>query len=183
MKKGRRKRYYRSTGQDGSYLLEFLHKKGYEVHGIIRRSSSFDTSRVGHIHPQTQGAENVFFHYGDLSDGSNLARLIERIAPDEIYNLAAQSHVRISFDVPEYTADITGIGALRILEAIRETRVKTKFYQASSSEMFGKVLEVPQKETTPFYPRSPYGIAKTLRIGLLKIIEKPMASMPQTEFF
>lgn len=148
------------TGQDGSYLAEFLLKKGYEVHGIVRRSSSFHTERIGHIHPQTQAREHLFLHYGDLTDTSNLARLIERIVPDEIYNLGAQSHVRISFDVPLYTADVVGLGTLRLLEAIRESRVKTKFYQASSSEMFGKVKEKPQKETTPFYPRSPYGVAK-----------------------
>jgi len=148
------------TGQDGSYLAEFLLKKGYEVHGIVRRSSSFHTERIGHIHPQTQAREHLFLHYGDLTDTSNLARLIERIVPDEINNLGAQSHVRISFDVPLYTADVVGLGTLRLLEAIRESRVKTKFYQASSSEMFGKVKEKPQKETTPFYPRSPYGVAK-----------------------
>ncbi len=148
------------TGQDGSYLAEFLLNKGYEVHGIVRRSSSFHTDRIGYIIPQKQAKARLFLHYGDLTDTSNLARLIERIEPDEIYNLGAQSHVRISFDVPLYTADVTGLGALRLLEAIREARVKTKFYQAASSEMFGKVAEIPQKETTPFYPRSPYGVAK-----------------------
>ncbi len=148
------------TGQDGSYLAEFLLKKGYEVHGIVRRSSSFHTDRIGYIIPQKQAKAHLFLHYGDLTDTSSLARLIERITPDEIYNLGAQSHVRISFDIPLYTADVTGLGALRILEAIREARVKTKFYQAASSEMFGKVAEIPQKETTPFYPRSPYGVAK-----------------------
>ncbi|PIQ91721.1 MAG: GDP-mannose 4,6-dehydratase [Parcubacteria group bacterium CG11_big_fil_rev_8_21_14_0_20_39_22] len=148
------------TGQDGSYLAELLLSKGYEVHGLLRRSSSFHTDRIGFINPQEQQKANLFLHYGDLADSSNLARLIERINPDEIYNLGAQSHVRISFDVPLYTADVTGLGTLRLLEAIRETRVKTKFYQASSSEMFGKVTEVPQNESTPFYPRSPYGVAK-----------------------
>lgn len=149
------------TGQDGSYLAEFLLKKGYEVHGIVRRSSSFHTDRIGYIIPQTQQTKShLFLHYGDLTDTSNLARLIERIVPDEIYNLGAQSHVRISFDVPLYTADVDALGTLRLLEAIRESRVKTKFYQAASSEMFGKVQETPQKETTPFYPRSPYGVAK-----------------------
>lgn len=149
------------TGQDGSYLAELLLDKGYEVHGLIRRSSSFNTSRIDHLY-QDPHLNNVrlFLHYGDLSDGSNISRLIESINPDEIYNLGAQSHVRVSFDTPEYTADVTGLGTLRILDAIKETEIKTKFYQASSSEMFGLVQEVPQKETTPFYPRSPYGCAK-----------------------
>lgn len=149
------------TGQDGSYLAELLLEKGYEVHGIIRRSSSFNTARIDHIYqdPHQAGAR-MFLHYGDLSDGSNLNRLIEKVHPDEVYHLGAQSHVRVSFDIPEYTGDVTGLGTLRILDAIRETGVKTRFYQASSSEMYGKVLEVPQKETTPFYPRSPYGCAK-----------------------
>lgn len=149
------------TGQDGSYLAEFLLGKGYEVHGIIRRSSTFNTSRIDHLYadPHVNGVR-LFLHYGDLSDSSNLSRLIAKIQPDEIYNLGAQSHVRVSFDIPEYTADVTGAGTIRVLDAIRESGVKTKFYQASSSEMFGKVQEVPQKETTPFYPRSPYGCAK-----------------------
>jgi GDPmannose 4,6-dehydratase len=149
------------TGQDGSYLAEFLLSKGYEVHGIIRRSSTFNTSRIDHLYtdPHVNGVR-LFLHYGDLSDSSNLSRLIAKIDPDEIYNLGAQSHVRVSFDIPEYTADVTGAGTIRVLDAIRESGVKTKFYQASSSEMFGKVQEVPQKETTPFYPRSPYGCAK-----------------------
>lgn len=149
------------TGQDGSYLAEFLLEKGYEVHGIIRRSSSFNTLRIDHIY-KDRHAKNakIFLHYGDLSDSSNISRLIEKIKPDEIYNLGAQSHVGVSFDMPEYTADITGLGALRILDAIKESGIKTKFYQASSSEMFGKVQEIPQKETTPFYPRSPYGCGK-----------------------
>ena len=149
------------TGQDGSYLVELLLKKGYEVHGIIRRSSTFNTSRIDHLYqdPHIVGVR-LFLHYGDLSDASNLSRLIEKIQPDEIYHLGAQSHVRVSFDIPEYTGDVTGLGTLRLLDAIRESGVKTKFYQASSSEMFGLVQEVPQKETTPFYPRSPYGAAK-----------------------
>lgn len=149
------------TGQDGSYLAEFLLKKGYEVHGIIRRSSTFNTSRIDHLYtdPHVNGVK-LFLHYGDLSDSSNLSRLIAKINPDEIYNLGAQSHVRVSFDIPEYTADVTGLGVIRVLDAIRESGVKTKLYQASSSEMFGKVQETPQKETTPFYPRSPYGCAK-----------------------
>lgn len=149
------------TGQDGSYLAELLLEKGYDVHGIIRRSSTFNTSRIDHIFedPHIKGA-HLFLHYGDLSDASNISRLLEKIKPDEIYHLGAQSHVRVSFDIPEYTADVTGLGTLRILDAIRDAGIKTKFYQASSSEMFGLVQEVPQKETTPFYPRSPYGCAK-----------------------
>lgn len=151
------------TGQDGSYLTELLLEKGYEVHGIIRRASTFNTSRIDKLYqdPHISGTR-LFLHYGDLSDGSNLSKLIREIAPDEIYNLAAQSHVRVSFDIPEYTADITGVGCIRILEAMREAgmETKTKFYQASSSELYGKVVETPQKETTPFYPRSPYAAAK-----------------------
>ncbi len=149
------------TGQDGSYLAEFLLAKGYEVHGIIRRSSSFNTARIDHLYqdPHINGVK-MFLHYGDLSDGSNIARVLEKVKPDEIYNLGAQSHVRVSFDIPEYTADVTGIGTLRLLDAIKEIGIKTKFYQASSSELYGKVMETPQKETTPFYPRSPYGVAK-----------------------
>ncbi|MEI7474086.1 MAG: GDP-mannose 4,6-dehydratase [bacterium] len=149
------------TGQDGSYLAELLLDKGYEVHGIIRRSSSFNTERIDdlYVDPHDEKA-NMLLHFGDLADSSNISRLIEKIAPDEIYHLGAQSHVRVSFDIPEYTADVTGLGTLRILDAIRESQIKTKFYQASSSEMYGKVLEVPQKETTPFYPRSPYACAK-----------------------
>lgn len=149
------------TGQDGSYLAELLLEKGYEVHGIIRRSSSFNTGRINHLY-QDPHLNNVklFLHYGDLTDGSNLNQLIKTIKPTEIYNLAAQSHVKVSFDVPEYTGMVTGIGTLKLLDAIRNCGVDTKFYQASSSEMFGKVMETPQKETTPFYPRSPYGCAK-----------------------
>jgi GDPmannose 4,6-dehydratase len=149
------------TGQDGSYLAELLLEKGYEVHGIIRRSSSFNTGRIDHLYkdPHINGVK-LFLHYGDLADGSNLARLIEKIKPDEIYNLGAQSHVRVSFDVPEYTGDVVGLGTIRILDAIKESGIKTKFYQASSSELYGKVQEIPQKETTPFYPRSPYAVAK-----------------------
>jgi GDPmannose 4,6-dehydratase len=149
------------TGQDGSYLTELLLSKGYEVHGIIRRASTFNTSRLEHIYadPHSKKA-SLKLHYGDLSDASAQARLIGKIAPDEIYNLAAQSHVRVSFDSPEYTTDITATGVVRLLEAIRETGIKTKFYQASSSEMFGMVQHIPQSEKTPFYPRSPYGCAK-----------------------
>jgi len=149
------------TGQDGSYLAELLLEKGYEVHGIIRRASSFNTGRIDHLYtdPHVNGIK-FFLHYGDISDSTNLIKLLYTLKPDEVYHLAAQSHVRVSFDIPEYTGDVSGIGTVRILEAIRETGVKTKFYQASSSEMFGLAKEVPQKETTPFYPRSPYGCAK-----------------------
>ena len=149
------------TGQDGSYLTEFLLAKGYEVHGVIRRSSSFNTSRIDHLYnDKSVYNEKLFLHYGDLGDSSSLCRIIEKIAPDEIYNLGAQSHVKVSFDIPEYSSDIDAIGTCRILDAIRDTRIKTKFYQASSSEMFGKVQAIPQNESTPFYPRSPYGCAK-----------------------
>lgn len=149
------------TGQDGSYLVEFLLEKGYEVHGIIRRSSSFNTERIDSLYQDPHINDvKMFLHYGDLSDSSNLSRLLEKIQPDEIYNLAAQSHVRVSFDMPEYTADVVGLGTIRILDAIKETRIKTKFYQASTSELYGKVVETPQTEKTPFYPRSPYACAK-----------------------
>lgn len=157
------------TGQDGSYLAEFLLKKGYEVHGLIRRSSTFNTDRIDHLYrdPHLNGVK-LFLHYGDLSDGSNIAKLIEQIKPNEIYHLGAQSHVKVSFDMPVYTGDVTGLGTLRILEAIRDSGVKTKFYQASSSEMFGKVRETPQTENTPFYPRSPYGCAKVYAYWITK---------------
>lgn len=149
------------TGQDGSYLAELLLEKGYEVHGIIRRSSSFNTERIDHLYSDPHINDvKMFLHYGDLSDSSNLSRLLEKIQPDEIYNLAAQSHVRVSFDMPEYTADVVGLGTIRILDAIKETHIKTKFYQASTSELYGKVVETPQTEKTPFYPRSPYACAK-----------------------
>ena len=149
------------TGQDGSYLAELLLSKDYEVHGVIRRASTFNTERIDHLYqdPHINGVR-LFLYYGDLADSTNLIKLLYRIQPDEIYHLAAQSHVRVSFDIPEYTGDVTGLGTIRILEAIRETGLKAKFYQASSSEMYGKVQEVPQRETTPFYPRSPYGAAK-----------------------
>jgi len=151
------------TGQDGSYLAELLLSKGYEVHGIIRRASTFNTGRLEPIYADLHsGRTRLFLHYGDLSDASALARLIGHIQPEEVYNLAAQSHVRVSFDSPEYTTDITATGAVRLLEAIRETGIKPRFYQASSSEMYGKVREIPQTEATPFYPRSPYGCAKVL---------------------
>jgi len=149
------------TGQDGSYLAELLLGKDYEVHGIIRRASTFNTGRIDHLYkdPHINGVR-LFLHYGDIADSTNLIKLLYRIKPDEVYHLAAQSHVRVSFDIPEYTADVTGLSTIRILEAIRETGVKSRFYQASSSEMFGKVQEIPQRETTPFHPRSPYGVAK-----------------------
>src|SRR5574344_227289 len=151
------------TGQDGSYLAEFLLEKGYEVHGMKRRSSSFNTQRIDHIYQDTHNKDVRFkLHYGDLTDSTNLIRLIQEIQPDEIYNLAAQSHVQVSFDCPEYTANADGLGTLRLLEAIRILKLekKTKLYQASTSELFGLVQETPQKETTPFYPRSPYACAK-----------------------
>ena len=149
------------TGQDGSYLAELLLEKGYEVHGIIRRSSSFNTGRIEHLYQDFHVNDaRIFLHYGDLSDSSALSRLLEKIQPDEIYNLAAQSHVRVSFDIPEYTADVVGLGTIRILDAIKETKIKTRFYQASTSELYGKVVETPQTEKTPFYPRSPYACAK-----------------------
>jgi len=151
------------TGQDGSYLAEFLLKKGYEVHGIKRRASSFNTDRIDHLYQDPHVDNRKFIlHYGDLTDSSSLIRIIQAVRPDEIYNLAAQSHVAVSFETPEDTADSVGMGALRILEAIRISGLadKTKYYQASTSELFGKVQEIPQKETTPFYPRSPYAVAK-----------------------
>lgn len=149
------------TGQDGAYLAELLLQKGYEVHGVKRRSSSFNTQRINHLYHDPHVFGNSFIlHYGDLSDSMCIAKLINDILPDEIYNLGAQSHVRVSFDIPEYTADIDALGTLRILEAIKNCPHKIKFYQASSSEMFGKVQEIPQSENTPFYPRSPYGCAK-----------------------
>ena len=149
------------TGQDGSYLAELLLEKGYEVHGIIRRASSFNTHRIDHLYKDKHNKEvRMFLHYGDMTDSSNLNRLLEKIEPNEIYNLAAQSHVKVSFEVPEYTAEVDAIGTLRFLDAIKDIGIKTKFYQASTSELYGLVQEVPQRETTPFYPRSPYGVAK-----------------------
>ena len=151
------------TGQDGSYLAEFLLNKGYEVHGIKRRSSSFNTERIDHLYVDPhEKKNNLILHYGDLTDSTNLIRILQDIRPDEIYNLGAQSHVAVSFETPEYTANCDALGTLRILEAIRilNLKDKTKFYQASTSELYGKVKEVPQNEETPFYPRSPYGVAK-----------------------
>lgn len=150
------------TGQDGSYLAELLLEKNYTVHGIIRRSSSFNTQRIDHLYYDKKLSGRFFLHYGDLTDSSNLNRILDKTTPDEIYNLGAQSHVKVSFDVPEYTADVDGIATLRFLDAIKEVGLvsKTRFYQASTSELFGKVRETPQRETTPFYPRSPYAVAK-----------------------
>ena len=157
------------TGQDGSYLAELLLEKGYEVHGMLRRSSSFNTGRIDHLY-NDPGILNkkLFLHYGDLTDSSNLNRLLEKIKPDEIYNLGAQSHVKVSFEIPEYTAEVDAIGTLRFLDAIKETGIETKFYQASTSELFGKALETPQNENTPFYPRSPYGVAKLYGFWIIK---------------
>ena len=149
------------TGQDGSYLTELLLEKGYEVHGIIRRASSFNTFRIDHLYKNPEILnKKLFLHYGDLTDSSNLNRLVEKVNPDEIYNLGAQSHVQVSFEVPEYTVEVDGVGTLRFLDAIKETGIDTRFYQASTSELYGKVQEIPQTEKTPFYPRSPYAVAK-----------------------
>ncbi len=157
------------TGQDGSYLTEFLIQKGYKVHGIIRRSSSFNTGRIDHLYRDPHvNNRKMILHYGDLTDSSNLSRMIENVAPDEIYNLGAQSHVKVSFEVPEYTAEVDALGTLRLLDAIREVGIKTKFYQASTSELYGKVVEIPQTEATPFYPRSPYGVAKLYAFWIVK---------------
>lgn len=149
------------TGQDGSYLAELLLDKGYEVHGLIRRSSSFNTQRIDHLYtdPHEPGTQ-LFLHYGDLTDGAGLRRVLTQVQPDEVYNLGAQSHVRVSFDQPVYTAQVDAVGTIRLLEAIRDTEINPRFYQASSSEMYGKAVETPQKETTPFHPRSPYACAK-----------------------
>ena len=163
------------TGQDGSFLAEFLLSKGYEVHGIMRRSSSFNTGRIEHLYLEEwvkdmKNPRQVNLHYGDMTDSSSLIRIIQKLQPDEIYNLAAQSHVKVSFDVPEYTAETDAIGTLRMLEAVRILGLerKTKIYQSSTSELFGKVQEVPQRETTPFYPRSPYGVAKQYGFWIVK---------------
>jgi len=157
------------TGQDGSYLAELLLEKGYEVHGMLRRSSSFNTGRIDHLYNDPNILnKKLFLYYGDLTDSSNLNRLLEKIQPDEIYNLGAQSHVKVSFEIPEYTAEVDGIGTLRFLDAIKETALQPKFYQASTSELYGKVLETPQNENTPFYPRSPYGVAKLYGFWIIK---------------
>jgi GDPmannose 4,6-dehydratase len=156
------------TGQDGSYLAELLLRKGYEVHGLIRRASTFNTTRIDHLYVDSHLPEaRLFLHYGDLSDGSRLVRLLSDIRPDEVYNLAAQSHVRVSFDEPEHTGDVTGLGSIRMLEAVRQAGIETRFYQASSSEMFG-ATPPPQNEDTPFYPRSPYGAAKVYSYWVTK---------------
>ena len=157
------------TGQDGSYLAELLLEKGYEVHGLIRRASTFNTSRIDHLYqdPHDRGV-NLHLHYGDLSDSSNVSRLLMKVKPDEIYNLGAQSHVRVSFDMPEYTSDVVALGSLRLLDAIRDIGLTTRYYQASSSEMFGKVKELPLTEETPFHPRSPYGCAKVFAYWITK---------------
>jgi len=147
------------TGQDGSYLAELLLSQGYEVHGLIRRASTFNTARIDHIHMNPQNGAHLFLHYGDVTDSGSLIGVIYELQPDEIYHLAAQSHVRVSFDVPEYTGDVTGLGVIRLLEAIRKSGIKTRFYQASSSEMFG-AAKPPQSELTPFEPQSPYAVAK-----------------------
>lgn len=149
------------TGQDGSYLAELLLAKGYEVHGVVRRSSSFNTERIDHLYRDPHESDvKLLLHHGDLNDASSLQAIIDEVKPDEVYNLGAQSHVRVSFDIPEYTAEVTGLGTVRLLEAIRKLGTKCRFYQASSSELYGKVVETPQRETTPFHPRSPYAAAK-----------------------
>ncbi|MBI5467360.1 MAG: GDP-mannose 4,6-dehydratase [Candidatus Kerfeldbacteria bacterium] len=148
------------TGQDGSYLADLLLTKDYEIHGLVRRASSFNRERIEHLLNDPASRSRIHLHYGDLSDSSSINQIIKTVKPDEIYHLGAQSHVRISFDIPEYTGDVTALGTLRLLDAIRESGINTKFYQASSSEMFGQVAEIPQTETTPFHPRSPYGVAK-----------------------
>ena len=163
------------TGQDGSYLAELLLEKGYEVHGIKRRASSFNTQRVDHIYEDVH-IENARFklHYGDLTDSSNLIRIMSEVKPDEVYNLGAQSHVAVSFEAPEYTADVDAMGTLRLLEAIRFLGLekKTKFYQASTSELYGEVQEIPQKETTPFHPRSPYAVAKMYAYWIAVVVKR-----------
>src|SRR4051812_20378699 len=149
------------TGQDGSYLADLLLAKGYEVHGVVRRSSSFNTERIDHLYRDPhEPSVHLHLHYGDLNDASSLQSIVSAVQPDEVYNLGAQSHVRVSFDIPEYTGEVTALGAIRMLEAIRKVGVQCRFYQASSSELYGKVVETPQKETTPFHPRSPYAVAK-----------------------
>ena len=158
------------TGQDGSYLAELLLQRGYEVHGIVRRSSSFNTGRIDHLYIHNKGLmeHRFFLHYGDITDPSSVLNTIEAVQPDEIYNLAAQSHVKVSFEVPHYTGNVDALGTLNFLEAIRQKKLKTRFYQASTSELYGKVQEVPQRETTPFYPRSPYGVAKLYGFWIVK---------------
>jgi len=169
------------TGQDGSYLAELLLEKGYQVHGMIRRSSSFNTGRIDHIYRDPHDPETrLLLHYGDLNDASSINRLLREVRPDEIYNLGAQSHVRVSFDVPEYTGEVDALGTVRLLEGIRETGLDTRFYQASSSELYGKVVETPQRETTPFYPRSPYACAKACSLATVSssTTSRPAAARP-----
>ena len=158
------------TGQDGSYLAELLLNKGYEVHGMVRRSSSFNTGRIDHLYIKNRELmeHRLYLHYGDITDPTSVASMVEHVMPDEIYNLAAQSHVKVSFEVPHYTANVDALGTLNFLEAIRQKQLKTRFYQASTSELFGKVQEIPQRETTPFYPRSPYGVAKLYGYWIVK---------------
>lgn len=156
------------TGQDGSYLAELLLEKKYKVHGIIRRSSSFNTGRLEHIINEKSFNNSFYLHYGDVTDSSSINRILDKIEPNEIYNLAAQSHVKVSFEIPDYTAQVDALGTLRFLDAIRETGIETKFYQASTSELYGKVQEIPQNESTPFYPRSPYGVAKLYAYWIIK---------------
>lgn len=173
------------TGQDGSYLAEFLLEKGYEVHGIKRRASSFNTERVDHIYQDPHSCNPKFhLHYGDLTDASNLTRILQEVQPDEVYNLGAMSHVAVSFESPEYTADVDAMGTLRLLEAIRFLGLekKTRFYQASTSELYGLVQEIPQKETTPFYPRSPYAVAKLYATGSPLTTVNPTVFTPVTAF-
>jgi GDPmannose 4,6-dehydratase len=166
------------TGQDGSYLAEFLLSKGYRVYGIIRRSSTFNTGRIDHIYQDPhEPAPRLKLVYGDLNDASSLNKILRDLQPEEIYNLAAQSHVMVSFDVPEYTGEITGMGTVRLLEAIREIGIKPKFYQASSSELFGLAQEIPQKETTPFYPRSPYACAKAYAFYMVRKLPRGLRSV------
>ncbi len=169
------------TGQDGSYLAELLLEKGYEVHGLVRRASTFNTERIDHLYqdPHDPPSARLFLHYADLTDGTRLATLLEKVHPDEVYNLAAQSHVRVSFDEPEFTGQTTGMGSTRLLEAIRATGVQTRFYQASSSEMFG-ATPPPQNELTPFWPRSPYGAAKVYSYWMTRNYREPTACTRST---
>ena len=173
------------TGQDGAYLSQYLLDKGYIVHGIKRRSSSFNTERINHLFQEKSKDSTFILHYGDLSDGLNITRLIRDIDPDEIYNLAAMSHVKVSFDTPEYTANIDGLGTLRILEAVRllNKQKKIKIYQASTSELFGKVVETPQNENTPFYPRSPYAVAKLYSYWITVNYREAMGFLLAMEFY
>ncbi|MBQ6219900.1 MAG: GDP-mannose 4,6-dehydratase [Methanosphaera sp.] len=176
------------NGQDGSYLAEFLLKKGYEVHGLIRRSSTFNTKRIEHLYmsdliEDMHKKRNFYLHYGDMTDSTNLLKVIRKIHPDEIYNLAAQSHVKVSFETPEYTANTDALGILRILEAVKILKYDSKIYQASTSELFGLVQEVPQKETTPFYPRSPYAVSKLFGYWISKNYREAYNIFVQMEYY